>query len=54
MRQPFGWVRLDQRLTATIVLEVRNVAGIRYGRTRREALFEEQGMRRHSLAGARR
>ena len=54
MREPLGGVRLDQGLTATIVLEIRTVAGVGHVSACREALAREQGIRRRSLAVARR
>ena len=54
MRQLFCGVRIDQGLTATIVLQIGTVGMVRHVRTRRETLLEEQGIGRHSLAGARR
>jgi hypothetical protein len=54
VREPFGGVRLDQGLTATVVLEIRTVAGVGHVCACRETLVREQGIRRNSLAVARR
>lgn len=54
VREPFGGVRLDERLTAAVVLEIRAVGVVGHAGAAREALVREQGIRRNSLAVGRR
>ena len=54
VRQPFRGVGLNERLTAAVILQVGNMAGVGHVRASREAFCGDDGNRRHRLAVGRR